>query len=84
MKYIKSNSDDYVISPTPAHFQRNAWGVFANPKALGINAMGYGRKIRTIWKVEHEGKLYRVYATSFSNCVSHWILAKGEKLFIRN
>ncbi len=84
MKYIESNSDDFVKCPTPAHLQRNAWGSFANPKALGINVMGYGRKIRTIWKIPHEGKLYRVYATCVSNCASHWIFAKGEKLFIRN
>ena len=84
MKYIESNSDDFVKCPTPAHLQRNAWGGFANPKALGMSSMGYGRKIRTIWKVEHGGKLYRVYATCISNGASHWILAKGEKLFIRN
>ena len=84
MKYIESNSDDFIECPTPAHLQLNAWGAFANPKALGMDAMGYGRKIRTSWKVKHEGKLYRVYATCVSNCASLWILTKGEKLFIRN
>lgn len=81
--YIKNTSDDFIESPTPAHLVRTQWGMFANSRALGINAQGYGQKITTIYKVPFNGRLYRVYATCFSNVASHWILSKGEKLFIR-
>ncbi len=84
MDYIKATSNDFIKNPTPTHLHRNSWGGFANPKALGMDAMGYGNKIRTIYKVEHEGKLFRVFATCFSNCASHWIMTKGKKLFVRD
>ena len=84
MNYIKATYDDFIQSPTPAHLQRNSWNGFANPNALGMDATGYGKKIRTIYKVEHEGKLFRVFATCFSNCASLWIMTKGKKLFVRD
>ena len=82
--YIDATSDDYVRSPTPAHLNRTSWGTFVNYRALGFNAMGYGRKIRTIYKVPHNGRLYRVYCTCISNAASNWILCKGEKLHVRH
>mgnify|MGYP005995729025 CR=1 FL=1 len=84
MKYINATSDDYIKSPTPSHLNRTPWGTFANASALGMNATGYGKKITTIYKVPFNGRFFRVYATCFSNCASHWIMSKGEKLFVRS
>lgn len=49
---------------------------------LQQTATGYGRKLTTRYKVQFEGKLYRVYATCYSNVASHWFTVKGEKIFI--
>jgi len=84
LTYIKNTSDDYVKSPTRLHLTQTPYGTFLNSKALGMNAQGYGSKITTIYKVPFNGRLYRVYATCFSNVASHWILSKGKKLFIRS
>ena len=75
IKYVPATMDNAVKSPTPAHLA----GCFP-----GTNATGYGAKITTIWKIPHLDRLYRVYATCFSNCASHWILANGEKLHVRD
>ena len=83
MNYIDATSKEFIKSPTPAHLDRTQWGTFANAKALGMNAMGYGQKITTIYKAPFNGRLFRVYATCFSNCASHWIMSKGVKFFIR-
>ncbi len=49
---------------------------------LQQTATGYGRKLTTHRKVSFEGKLYRVYATCFSNVASHWFVTKGRKIFV--
>jgi len=51
-------------------------------RGLQQTASGYGRRLTTRYKVRHEGRLYRVYATQISNAVSHWIMAKGVQLHI--
>ena len=84
LKYITATSDDYIKSPTPAHLDRTPYGTLTNPRALGMTVTGYGQKITTIYKVPFNGRLFRVYATCFSNCASHWITSKGEKLFVRS
>ena len=73
IKYITATSDDFVKSPLD-------WQL----AGLWQTATGYGRKITTIWKIPHNGRLYRVYATCFSNCASHWIMSKGEQLHVRD
>ena len=50
---------------------------------LSQTATGYGMKLTTAYKIPYAGKLYRVYCTIFSNAGSNWILAKGEKIFLR-
>lgn len=42
---------------------------------------GYGRKIATDYMaiVEPNNVAYRVYATCFSNCASHWIKIGSQK-----
>jgi hypothetical protein len=62
----------------PVKARETAWGRFLPGQSL----TGYGSKITTDYKVEYEGRLYRVYATCFSNAASHWILVKGEKIFV--
>lgn len=51
---------------------------------LGLQqtATGYGSKLVTEWMISYCGKLYRVYATCYSNAASHWFVAKGRKIFI--
>lgn len=75
IKYTSATMDDARKAPTPAHLA----GCFP-----GTNVTGYGAKITTIWKIPHLNRLYRVYATCFSNCASHWIFANGEKLHVRD
>ena len=53
-----------------------AWG-YRHP---GQNEMGYGRKISTDYMVMIGKKYYRVYATCFSNCASHWIMV-GKRVY---
>ena len=43
---------------------------------------GYGRKLNTGRKINFNGKLYRLYATCFSNAASVWFVAKGRKIFV--
>jgi hypothetical protein len=73
IKYIDSTSDDFAQAPLE-------WQLAGRWQT----ASGYGQKITTIYKVPHNGRLYRVYATCFSNCASHWIMSKGEKLHVRD
>ena len=51
-------------------------------KGLTQTATGYGRKLTTPWKVKHNGRLYRVYATCYSNAATHYILPGGEPLYL--
>jgi len=43
---------------------------------------GYGRRLNTGRKINFNGKLYRLYATCFSNNASVWFTAKGTKIFV--
>jgi hypothetical protein len=45
---------------------------------------GYGLKLTTPYKVRHEGRLFRVYATCVSNVASYWIMCKGQKLHVHD
>tara|TARA_R110002020_G_scaffold308903_1_gene524475 strand:+ start:456 stop:731 length:276 start_codon:yes stop_codon:yes gene_type:complete len=51
-------------------------------RGLQQTASGYGLKLTTRYKVRHNGRLWRVYATCISNAASHWILVKGQKLHL--
>ena len=80
IEYTPATMDDAIKVPTPAHLR----AMLNRGRFPGTNVTGYGTKITTIWKIPHLDRLYRVYATCFSNCASHWILAKGEKLHVRD
>jgi len=55
-------------------------------QGLMQTATGYGRKLLTDYMLSIPGaaRPYRVYAICFSNCASHYILRKGEMLFLRD
>jgi hypothetical protein len=63
----------------PVKGRETAWGRFLPGQGLD----GYGSKITTDYKIDHNGRTYRVYATCYSNAASHWILYEGAKIFIR-
>ncbi|UOW66228.1 hypothetical protein vBAspABolek_03 [Aeromonas phage vB_AspA_Bolek] len=50
------------------------------------NAMGYGDKIRTDYMVQVgcAARWYRVYAMCWSNIASHYVMVKGQQLFIHD
>ena len=45
-------------------------------------ATGYGSKLTTPYKVEYNGRLYRVYCVCYSNSGSHYILPAGQPMYI--
>ena len=51
-------------------------------RGLQQTASGYGRKLTTPYKVEHNGRLYRVYCICFSNSGSLYILPGGKPLYL--
>ena len=51
-------------------------------KGLSQTASGYGRKLTTRYKIVYQGRPYRIYATCCSNVASHYIVVKGQKLFL--
>ncbi len=56
--------------------------------APGQSSSGYGRKISTDYMLHFPGdpanRLYRVYAICYSNVASHYIIRKGETLYLRS
>ena len=51
-------------------------------RGLQQTASGYGSKLTTPYKVEHNGRLYRVYCVCWSNSGTLYILPKGEPLYL--
>ena len=51
-------------------------------RGLQQTASGYGSKLTTPYKVEHNGRLYRVYCVRWSNAGSLYILPGGERLYL--
>ena len=52
-------------------------------RGLSQTASGYGKALTTRWKIKHGGRLYRVYATCYSNCATHWFKVRGETIYLR-
>ena len=46
-------------------------------------ASGYGRKLTTPYKIEYNGRLYRVYCICFSNAGTYYILPAGKPVYIK-
>ena len=51
-------------------------------RGLQETATGYGSKLTTRYKVEHNGKLYRVYASCYGNCSSLFIMEHGKRIYL--
>lgn len=51
-------------------------------QGLSQTASGYGQKLTQPYKINYEGKLYRLYTTCFSNVGSTWFVTKGKKIFV--
>jgi hypothetical protein len=52
-------------------------------KGLSQTASGYDTKLTTRYKIQYNGRLYRVYCAICSNIGSLYIIVKGVRLFIR-
>ena len=52
-------------------------------RGLHETATGYGSKLTTRYKVEHKGKLYRVYSSCHGNCGSLYIVEHGRRIYLR-
>lgn len=55
-----------------------AWQV----RGLQETASGYGSKLTTRYKVEHNGRRYRVYASCFGNSSSLYIVEHGKRIYL--
>jgi hypothetical protein len=51
-------------------------------QGLQQTASGYGRKLTQRYKINFEGKQYRLYTTIFSNAGSTWFQVKGRKIYV--
>lgn len=51
-------------------------------QGLQQTASGYGPKLTSPYKINFNGKLYRVYITHFSNAGSSWFKAQGRKIYV--
>lgn len=49
---------------------------------LQETATGYGRKLTSSYKINFEGKLFRVYITCISNSGSAWFTSKGRRIHV--
>ena len=50
----------------------------------GRSQYGYGAKISTdrMLRFNGCGRMYRVYATCYGNCASHWVEMGGTKFYL--
>lgn len=53
-------------------------------QGLQQTASGYGKKLTTQWKMQRNGREYRVYCMCFSNSGTLYIISKGKRLIIRD
>ena len=49
---------------------------------LQQTASGYGARLNTGRKIHFNGKLYRLYATCFSNAASVWFTVRGQRIHV--
>ena len=65
-KYSKAGTTTLVYKPLWWHL-----------KGLQQTTSGYGNKLTTPYKTEHNGRMYRVYCICWSNSGTLYILPKG-------
>lgn len=53
-------------------------------QAAGLQqtASGYGLKLTTRYKINYNGRAYRVYCTCISNVGSYWFTCRGRKIYV--
>ncbi len=51
-------------------------------RGLQQSATGYGAKLTTGYKINFNGKLFRVYCTCYGNAGSCWFISRGRKIFV--
>lgn len=51
-------------------------------RGLQQTASGYGAKLTSSFKIDFEGKLYRLYHTCYGNASSCWFTRKGERIYV--
>ena len=68
---IYADVADLVYAPLP--WQR---------AGLQQTASGYGGKLTTDKKIHYCGRLYRLYATCYSNAASVWFTVKGVRIYV--
>lgn len=60
--------------------------VYAPPKwmqrGLQETASGYGSRLNSGYKINFNGKLYRLYTTIYGNVGSTWFKTKGRKIYV--
>lgn len=49
----------------------------------GMNAQGYGRRIRTSYSVTLEGRARRVYLAQFGITGSYYVKVRGVNVYVR-
>lgn len=49
---------------------------------LQQTASGYGKRLTQSYKIQFNGRFYRLYTTCFSNVGSTWFISKGRKIFV--
>jgi hypothetical protein len=83
--YVTDSSTTIKKGPTMEYIENTRlidapleWQV----KGLCETATGYGSKLTTRYKIEHNGKLYRVYASCYGNCSSLYIMEHGKRIYL--
>jgi hypothetical protein len=71
---------DYVSEDAEIVWKPLAW----QRAGLRETKTGYGLRLTSPWKVNHNGRLYRIYVSCVSNAASGWIKCNGKKIFIRH
>jgi len=51
-------------------------------RGLQQTASGYGAKLTSSYKINFEGKFYRLYVTQYGNAGSTWFRVRGRKIFV--
>ncbi|WCO82008.1 hypothetical protein vBPpSSYP_26 [Pseudomonas phage vB_PpS_SYP] len=50
---------------------------------LSFTRTGYGSKIPSMYKVQYQGRWYRVYSICYSNVSTEYIVVKGERVTVQ-
>jgi len=50
---------------------------------LSYTRTGYGSKIPSLYKVQYQGRWYRVYSVCYSNVSTEYIVVKGERVVVQ-